>query len=94
MDDFAEADLLAGGITAINPDLFLASYLKRRSYAQVVDLFVSQQLNPPTTAAGFHSRVARQHPLLFRAHADLYDVEPQFSKSLGPRVLERGLPRP
>jgi len=90
VDDFAEVDLVSVGISAVNPDLFLAAKLTRRAYSTVIDLFVERQAAPPTTAAEFHSAVARQHPLLFAAHADLYDIAPMPSVHSAPTVLFRG----
>lgn len=90
VDDFAEADLISVGISAVNPDLFLAERLTREAYALVIDLFVERQVAPPTTAAEFHSAVARQHPRLFAAHADLYNVGPATSIHRVPRVIFRG----
>ncbi|WP_454301729.1 hypothetical protein [Salana multivorans] len=93
VDDFAEADLLEVGISAVNPDLFLASRMTRSAYAMVIDLFVQRQVAPPTTHAEFHAAIARQHPLLFAAHADLYDVVPEVSPHAPPATQFRG-PRP
>lgn len=90
VDDFAEADLISLGISAVNPDLFLAERLTRDAYALVIDLFVERQVAPPTTAAQFHSAVARQHPRLFAAHADLHNVRPSSSSHREPAVVFRG----
>lgn len=56
----------------------------------MIDLFVERQVAPPTTAAQFHSAIARQHPRLFATHADLYDVDPAASIHREPAVLFRG----
>jgi hypothetical protein len=90
VDDFAEADLIGLGISAVTPDLFLAERLTRGAYALVINLFVERQVAPPTTAAQFHSAVARQHPRLFTAHAGLYDVGPAASIHREPAVSFRG----
>ena len=90
VDDFAEPDLVSVGISAVNPDLFLASWLTRTAYAMVIDLFVQRQVAPPTTHAEFHAAIARQHPLLFAAHADLYDMAPEPSPHQPPATLFRG----
>ncbi len=90
VDDFAEADLISLSISAVNPDLFLAERLIREAYALVIDLFVERQVAPPTTAAQFHSAVARQHPRLFAAHADLHNVGPSPSIHREPGVIFRG----
>lgn len=93
VDDFAESDLVSVGMSAVNPDLFLASRVTRAAYAMVIDLFVARQVAPPTTPAQFHAAIARQHPLLFAAHADLFDIAPQLSPHSSPATLFRG-PRP
>lgn len=93
VDDFAEPDLVSVGISAVNPDLFLAARLTRAAYAMVIDLFVQRQVAPPTTHAEFHAAIARQHPLLFAAHADLYDIAPRSQPHQPPTILFRG-PQP
>jgi hypothetical protein len=90
VDDYAQADLTSVGISAVNPDVFLAERLTRDAYATVIDLFVERQVNPPTTPAGFHAAIARQHPRLFAAHADLCDIEPAHSVHAEPAVIFRG----
>lgn len=90
VDDFAEEDLVGLGISAVNPDLFLSLRLTRDEYSSVIDLFVRGQVAPPTTPAGFHSAIARQHPRLFSAHADLYAMEPMTSTHMPPSALIRG----
>lgn len=90
VDDFALEDLVSVGLSAVNPDRFLAEWLTREAYARVINLFVERQVNPPTTAARFHATIARNHPLLFAEHADLFDVEPVFSEHDPPAVLFRG----
>jgi len=66
VDDYALDDLASVGISAVNPDVFLAERLTRDAYATVIDLFVERQLNPPTTPAGFHAAITRQHPTTVR----------------------------
>ena len=90
VDDFAEEDLELLGISAVNPDLFLALRLTRDAYSSVIDIFVKGQVAPPTTPAQFHSAIARQHPRLFAAHSDLYDVRPNHTGHAPPAVLFRG----
>lgn len=91
VDDFALDDLAKTGVSAVNPDLFLALRMNREAYALAISLFVERQVSPPTTAAQFHSAVARQHPRLFAAHADLYDVAPEHGLHCEPAVVFRGV---
>ena len=88
--DFAEVDLDSLGMSAVSADLFLAARLTRKAYELSIDLFVERQVAPPTTAAQFHSAIARQHPRLFAANADLFDVEPSQTDHREPKVTFRG----
>lgn len=90
VDDFGLNDLMDVGISAVNPDLFLAERLTREAYEAVIELFVKRQVNPPTTPAKLHAALARQHPRLFAAHADLFDIRPQRSGHPEPSVIFRG----
>jgi hypothetical protein len=90
VDDYGLDDLASVGISAANPDLFLAARLTRDAYSTVIDLFVERQLNPPTTPAQFHAAIAKNHPRLFAAHADLYEVEPEHGIHGEPEVIFRG----
>lgn len=56
----------------------------------VSDLFVERQINPPSTPAQFHAAIAKNHPRLFAAHADLYEVEPEQRIHREPEVIFRG----
>lgn len=90
VDDYALGDLVDVGISAVNPDLFLSVRLTRDAYSTVVQQFVELQVNPPTMPARFHAAIARNHPRLFAAHADLYDVEPERGIHREPSVIFRG----
>ncbi len=89
-DDYGQDDLAGVGISAVNPDVFLAERLTREAYATVIDPFVERQVDPPSTRAQFHAAIARQHPRLFAAHESLYDVEPKLSAHLESSVIFRG----
>lgn len=90
VDDYGVDDLASVGISAVNPDLFLAARLTREAYSVVIQRFVELQVNPPTTPAQFHAAIARNHPRLFAAHADLYQVEPERRIHGEPEVIFRG----
>lgn len=89
VDDDAQADLTSVGISAVNPDVFLAERLTRDAYATVIALFVERQVNPPTTPAGFHAAIARQHPRLFAARRPVRHR----TRTQCPRRARRDLPR-
>ena len=90
VDDYGLDDLASVGISAVNPDLFLAMRLTREAYSTVIQRFVELQVNPPTMPAQFHAAVAKNHPRLFAAHADLYEVEPERGIHREPEVIFRG----
>ena len=90
VDDFAESDLTASNVSAVNPDLFLSRYLTRAAYSSVINLFVKRQTSPPHTAAELHAAIGRQHPQLFATYADLYETRPQTPNSNPPLVQIRG----
>ena len=90
VDDYGSDDLDSAGVSAVSPDLFLAERLTREAYETVIALFVERQVNPPTSPAQFHAAIARQHPRLFAAHADLYDVEPRLGVHPEPATVFRG----
>lgn len=90
VDDFAVSDLLSVSLSAVNPDLFLAESLTREAYSVVIRRFVERQVAPPTTPAQFHAAIAKRHPRLFAAHADLYDIAPEKGQHSEPAVVFRG----
>jgi hypothetical protein len=49
VDDFGEADLIATGIAAVNPDLFMAERATREGYIEAVTLMSEGMANPPRT---------------------------------------------
>lgn len=85
VDDYGLDGLASVGISAVNPDLFLATRLTREAYSMVIQRFVELQVNPPTTPAQFHAAIAKNHPRLFAAHADLYAVEPSAASTASPK---------
>ena len=90
VDDFAEPDLAGVGISAVNPDLFLAVRMSAKGYAYAIDTFVTTQTKPRRTGQQIHAAIAKQHPRLFAAHAGLYNVEPTISPHEPPAVTFRG----
>lgn len=90
VDDYGLADLASVGISAVNPDLFLAERLTRAAYTFVIQRFVELQVSPPTTPAQFHAAIAKNHPRLFATHADLYEIESERGIHGEPAVIFRG----
>ncbi len=54
VDDFAFDDLAAHGMSAVNPDYFMASRFTEQAYMEGVDLLAAVQKNPARTAAEIH----------------------------------------
>jgi hypothetical protein len=90
VDDFGEADLIATGIAAVNPDLFMAERTTREGYVEAVTLMSGGMTNPPRTPKELHSRLGRQHPRTLEAHRAAFDTEPLPATHEPPAVLYRG----
>lgn len=91
VDDFAAPDLRLAGVSAVNPDLFLAELTDPNVYRRALEVMASGMSDPSRTPAQLHAAVSRQHPRLFRRFPDLFDVEPQETGHREPAVLYRGL---
>ncbi|GAA1862038.1 hypothetical protein [Myceligenerans crystallogenes] len=90
VDDFAAEDLRMAGVTAVNPDLFLAERTDRGVYRKTLEVMAAGMKNPPLTTAGLHAAIARQHPNLFGRHADLFEAIAQSTGHNPPRIQFRG----
>lgn len=91
VDDFAYGDLRAVGISAVNPDLFLAERAESETYRRALEVMVSGMRNPSRTPAELHAAIARQHPRLFGRHQNLFQIEPQRTGHRHPATIYRGL---
>lgn len=90
VDDFVADDLRTAGVSAVNPDLFLAERVGEDVYRRALEVMVSGMRHPSRTPAEPHAAIARQHPRLFRRHRNLFSVEPQETGHREPAVLYRG----
>lgn len=90
VDDFSVGDLVTGGISAVNPDLFMSLRFTRAAYSIALNTLTANRTRPPDTAATMHAAIARQHPMLYAAFADLYPVNPLTSTHKRPAELFRG----
>lgn len=90
VDDFVVEDLAAAGMSAANPDLFLAERTTVQAYQTALHDITDGMSNPARTPEQLHASIARQHPRLFTRHASLYDVTPQASEHRRPAVVFRG----
>ena len=90
VDDFGISDLLATGMSAVNPDLFLSVRSTPQVYVQALDQMAARMSDPARTTAELHSRLARQHPRLANRYASLFDVELDQTVHHEPSVIFRG----
>lgn len=91
VDDFAEVDLVAEKIAAVNPDLFMATRFTEEAYRRALTQLASSLVNPPKTTTQMHALIGRKHPRLRARFAHLYPgAAPEASGEHEPRVLYRG----
>lgn len=91
VDDFAEADLLAEKIAAVNPDRFMATRFTEAAYQRALTQLVTSLTHPPKSVAQMHALIGRKHPRLSERFAHLYPgtvIETTWEPE--PRVLYRG----
>ena len=91
VNDFAEVDLVAEKIAAVNPDLFMATRFTEEAYERALAQLVSSLVNPPKTTAQMHALIGRKHPRLHARFLHLYPgAAPKATTEHEPRVLYRG----
>lgn len=90
VDDFAFDDLAAHGMSAVNPDYFMASRFTEHAYIEGVDLLAALQQNPARTAAEIHRMLGRRHPRLVTQFAGAYDTTPVPPDPDQPSTISRG----
>lgn len=91
VDDFAFDDLAAYGISAVNPDHFMASRFTEQAYQEGVDLLAAVQRNPARTAAEIHRMLGRRHPRLVARFSSAYDTTPLPADPDQPSTIFRGV---
>ena len=91
VDDFAFDDLAAHGMSAVNPDYFMASRFTEQAYIEGVELLAAVQQNPARTAAEIHRMLGRRHPRLVTQFADAYDTTPVRADPDQPSAIFRGV---
>lgn len=91
VDDFAFDDLAAHGMSAVNPDYFMASRFSEQTYMEAVDLLAAVQKNPARTAVEIHKMLGRRHPRLVAQFAGAYDTTPVSPDPDQPSTIFRGV---
>lgn len=91
VDDFAFDDLAAHGMSAVNPDYFMASRFTEQAYVEGVDLLAAVQRNPARIASEIHRMLGRRHPRLVSQFAGAYDTTPVSADPDQPSTIFRGV---
>jgi hypothetical protein len=89
--DFGQADLVRLKLAAVHPDLFMATCYPLDAYRNAIIQMAARMNNPHRTGEQLHSLIARQHPLLFAAHAAAFPSDPAPSPDEPPTVTYRGV---
>ncbi|HIT76007.1 MAG TPA: hypothetical protein IAA98_10510 [Candidatus Avipropionibacterium avicola] len=90
-DSFAFDDLLAHGLSAVNPEYFMASRFTERAYVEGVDLLAAVQKSPSRTASEIHRMLGLRHPRLTGQFAGAYDTAPAQADPDQPSTIFRGV---
>ncbi len=90
VDDFAIEDLHAHGMSAVNPDYFMALRFSVHAYREGVHTLAGVAKNPPRTEAEVHEMLGRRHPHVAARFADAYETTPVAPDPDQPSLLFRG----
>jgi hypothetical protein len=90
VDDFDRDDLAQVGVSAVQPDLFLAHRLTRAGYREAIEALSAGMTNPARTPAAVHAATNRRHPRVFATHAELYAGAPASADADVPGADFRG----
>jgi hypothetical protein len=91
VDDFALEDLEANGMSAVNPDYFMALRFTEHAYREGVRTLAEAAKNPPRTEAEVHAMLGRRYPHLTARFAETYETPPVPPDPDQPSVLLRGV---
>ena len=90
VDDFGETDLVAAGISAVNPDIFLAGRVTTSAFHDAVVRMATAMKNPPRAPEQLFMQLGRQHPRAVTAHRAAFDISPMLPAHHPPAALFRG----
>ncbi|MCL1838089.1 MAG: hypothetical protein FWG47_02075 [Propionibacteriaceae bacterium] len=90
VDDFGEPDLIATGISAVNPDLFLAERATTGAFYDAVVRMAAPMTTPPRTPNQLYARLGRQHPRAVAAHHAAFCSAPMPPTHHPPAIGFRG----
>lgn len=90
--DFGEQDLARLQMSAVHPDLFLASRLSIQTYRDVLGRLAKGRTREPRTAEGIHRvETGERLPLLAQRMRAAYTVDPSPPTQRTPRLTFRGV---
>lgn len=91
VDDFAFEDLAAHGMSAVNPDYFMALRFTEQAYREGLGLLATVQKNPSRTETEVHRMLGRRHPHLTARFSEAYDTTLVPADSDQPSTLFQGV---
>ena len=90
--DFGARDLAGLSMSAVHPDLFLATRVSKAEYVYVLDSISEKRERDPRTPHDIHAGpVANTLPLLFATHRDALGVRPAVRATRPARLQFRGV---
>jgi hypothetical protein len=91
VDDFGSTDLDAVGVSAVNPDLFLAWVMTPAMYRFALERMADRRTLEPNTPESIHASLGKTHPRVVEAMRQAYPgVAPLPSSHRPPAELFRG----
>ena len=70
--DFGREDLVRLGVSAVNPDLFLARTMTEDMYRFTLERIAAKRSMEPRTAESIHASLGKAHPFLVSAMREAY----------------------
>jgi len=91
VSDFGAADLVAAGVSAAHPDLFLATTMSEAMYHDALTAMSAARSREPNTPESLHAAFGVGHPRLFQRMRHLFpSVEPLPTTHRPPVEIFRG----
>lgn len=87
VDDFANEGLQVHGMSAVDPDYFMALRFSEHAYREGVHTLAEVAKDPPRTAAEVHKMLGRRHPNVTARFVDVYGTTPVLPDPYQPSVL-------
>jgi hypothetical protein len=89
--DFGRLDLVASGLSAVHPDVFMTAVTGPEAYEKALRMMSSTRTRPPRTPEELHAAIGAGHPRLFKAMASVYPtIEAASTDHVAPAELFRG----